>query len=214
LARSTLSLSKSIQTGRPLSIGLTGGPGVGKSTVAKFMRETGANVIDADAIGHWLLAKSPTVIKNTVKLFGNAVLGSKGLDRSLIGAIVFSDDSALGAFNRIVHPPLLRQLKKEMSRASANKKSGITVVDAALIFEWGIADWFDLIVVVDASRASRIERLRRVGLTLVEVRNRFASQLDQNDKVALADHVIKNDGNRGSLKKKVRKFMAQIARLA
>ena len=214
MARSALKQSRSSRPKKPLLIGLTGGPGAGKSTVAKLMKEAGAKIIDADAIGHSILAHNRAVIKNTEKLFGNAVVSKKGPDRKLIGDIVFGDDSARRAFNRIIHPPLLRQLKKGLSQSATKKSVRMVVVDAALIFEWGIADWFDLIVVVAASRAGRIARLCEAGLSMTQVRNRFAAQLDQKDKVALADYVIKNDGDRAVLKKEVRKLMAQIAKIS
>lgn len=214
MARSALKQPRSSRSKKPLLIGLTGGPGAGKSTVAKLMKAARAKMIDADAIGHSLLAHNRAVIKNTEKLFGNAVLGKKGLDRKLIGDIVFGDDSARRAFNRIIHPPLLRQLKKELTQSAAEKSTGTVVVDAALIFEWGIADWFDLIIVVAASRAGRIARLREAGLSMMQARKRFAAQLDQKDKVALADYVIKNDGNHAALEKEVRKLMAQIAKIS
>jgi len=214
LARGALTRLNSDRARRPLYIGLTGGPGVGKSTVAKLMSRAGASVIDADAIGHWLLANDPTVIKNAEKLFGNAVLGQRGPDRALIGSIVFNDNAALQAFNRIIHPPLLRRLRTEMKQAATKKNAKAVVVDAALIFEWGIADWFDLVVVVAASRALRMERLRRAGLTLAQAKNRFASQLDQRDKIALADYAIRNDGERAALKNEVRKFIEQISQIS
>lgn len=195
---------------KTLVIGLTGGPGVGKSEVAGFLKMKNALVINADAIGHEILAKSDSVKRKLVKLLGREIVSPDGsLNRSIIGRKVFGNRELMYEFNRIIHPPLLRQLKKRIVRA-ASKQAKLIVVDAALIFEWGIADWFDFILVVHARRAVRLRRLSKEGLSVNQASRRIASQMPQRDKLALADFVIENNSTRAVLRRKISKFINKL----
>jgi dephospho-CoA kinase len=188
-------------------IGLTGSPGAGKSLVAEYMKEKGAVVISGDEVGRRVLEKNPRVLRKLARIFGSDVLKADGgLDRKKLGKLVFSDSAAMRRFNEIMHPPLLRILKDEIDR-HVGKGDSLIVVDAALILEWGIENWFDHILVVTARRDKRIERLRRSGLTVKEARDRIASQISQREKAAGADFVLENNGSKAALRKKVFNFM-------
>lgn len=196
---------------RPVIIGLTGGPGVGKTEVTKILTKRGVKVISADAIGHRLLEDDRRIWRKLIALFGYDVLTKDGIfDRQKIGMIVFNDFEKLAEFNEIIHPLLLKQLRREILNLKHKGRDRIIVVDAALIFEWGIAHWFDLILVVNVPRKERIERICRTGLSRHQAQRRMASQLPHKDKVALADYVINNDKDRKSLEKNVDKFISEM----
>jgi len=195
---------------KSLTVGLTGGPGVGKSEVANILVEHGAKVISADAIGHDLLDNNLKLRRKLINLLGEDIIDVQNkLDRRKIGHIVFNKDEKLAAFNSIIHPLLLKDLKREMM---AKNRRRLIVVDAALIFEWRIANWFDLILVINARRDIRLKRMCRSALSLSQARQRIASQMPQRDKIALADYLIENNSTRSALRKKVEQFMDKIAR--
>lgn len=199
---------------KPVLVGLTGGPEVGKSEVSKILAKKGAKIISADAIGHMLLRNNKSIKKILINLFGKGVLTNTGdFDRKKIGAVVFDDPEIMASYNEIIHPPLIKHLKRELTKLSQNRRYRIVVVDAALIFEWGIADWFDLILVVTAKRDLRLSRLCRKGLRRNQAEKRLASQLPQRLKVALADYVIENNSSRLHLAKKVDRFVEAIENL-
>jgi dephospho-CoA kinase len=198
---------------KALTIGLTGGPGVGKSEVAKILTENGAQVISADAIGHDLLDNNLNLRRKLINFFGEDIVDRQNKpDRRKIGAIVFNNGAKLAVLNSIIHPLLLKKLKQEMT-AKTKTKRRLIVVDAALIFEWGIANWFDLILVVNAKRDIRLKRICRAGLGIKQARQRVASQIPQRDKIALADYIIENNSSRSALRKKVEQFIIKIKAL-
>ncbi len=194
-----------------LTIGLTGGPATGKTTVAELLLKSGAAVISADRIGHELLERNRRVRQALKKLLGDGIFGSGGIpDRGKIGRKVFADPAILKRFNAIMHPPLLRELKRRINRLKRQKSSGIIIVEAALIFEWGIADWFDYLISVDAPMKLRLSRCAESAVSSRQLRKRIKAQMPQKDKNALADWIINNDGDIGKLKKSVRKVVREI----
>jgi dephospho-CoA kinase len=193
-----------------IAIGLTGGPGVGKSEAAKVLQQLKFRIINADKIGHELLIGNKNIKVKLIKLFGKGIVAADdSLDRRAIGQIVFADPMAMQEFNRIIHPALLKELKRRLI-IEAKSGSWPVVVDAALIFEWGIADWFDYIFVVTAAREKRLHRLRAQGLNQRQASQRIASQIPQRDKIALADFVIVNDSTRASLHKQVKNLVDRL----
>src|SRR4030067_1554692 len=126
-------------------IGLTGGPGTGKSLAAKFLRNKGAVVLSGDEAGKRAV-ETRSVRDKLVKAFGREILKSDGgLDRRKLGRIVFGDPDELEKLNDIVHPGLLRILKADLEEQK-RKRVRLVVIDAALIFEWMIANWCDYIL--------------------------------------------------------------------
>lgn len=181
-------------------VGITGGIGVGKSTVAEAFARRGALIISADRIGHTLLQENRAVQRAIVAAFGPGVIGRDGLpDRRAIGEKVFSSAEALAKLNRIVHPPLLRRLREQIEAARRDPAVPLVVVDATLITEWGIRDWFDLLIVVTAPVDQVRERLRAKGLTDEQIDRRIASQAPEEMRTREADTVIRNDGDRQRL---------------
>lgn len=185
-------------------IGITGGPGAGKSLVAEYFKRRGAVVISGDDTGREVLTVYPAVLKKLIRAFGIGILKPDGtLDRRALGKIVFGDRISLNRLNAIIHPYLLKLLKTRIGRFRKSHSRKMVVVDAALIFEWGIEQWFDYILVVTSSRPNRIERLRNSGLTRKEAGDRIRSQIPQREKAKRADFVILNDGSKAALRGKV-----------
>jgi dephospho-CoA kinase len=178
-----------------LTIGLTGNVASGKTTVADRWRERGALVIDADRLGHEVLRDDLAARAALVEAFGQGVLAPDGaVDRRALGERAFADPEATGRLNAIVHPPLLAQLDLELARARATGRE-IAVIDAALVFEFGIEAAMDLNVLVTASREVRAERLRARGLDEARIERIMASQMPDAEKAAACDFVIENDGS-------------------
>jgi len=198
-------LSKS----KTIVVGLTGGPGTGKSTAAKFMQAKGAVILSGDEAGKRAV-EVRSVFNYLIKAFGREILKSdNSLDRKKLGGMVFAKPDAMEKLNNIVHPRLLRILKADILE---HKKRGtpLVVIDAALIFEWGIANWCDYIVVVTAKKDIRIKRLMQSGLSRKEAIDRINSQIPDRDKMALADYVIENNGDKAELRRKVAELMKML----
>ncbi len=189
-------------------IGLTGGPGSGKTSVAGILKEHGAVILSGDEIGRKAAEDIPSVLNKIVQTFGKSILEKKGrLNRKKLGKIVFSEPRSLLKLNEIVHPPLLRIMKAQLAKYNRRGSNKIIVIDAALIFEWGIADWCDYILVVTANKDIRIKRMIKNGLTKEEANDRISSQMPEKDKVSLADFVIRNNGTNAALRKETLKFL-------
>ncbi len=189
-------------------IGLTGAPGAGKSLAAEYLREQGAIILSGDDAGRKVVKDIPVILRRLVNAFGKSILKNDGsLDRKLLGRMVFSDLAAREKLNGIIHPHLLKTLKTWIEQRRSRSPKRLIVVDAALIFEWGIANWFDYILVVTAGRDLRIKRMMGSGLTRKEAADRISSQIPQRTKAALADYVIENNGSKSILKKKVSEFL-------
>lgn len=183
-------------------VGLTGGIGAGKSTVARLLAERGATVLDADVAAREVVAAGSDGLAAVAAEFGAGVLAADGtLDRPALARIVFGDEARRAALNAIVHP----RVRAWMGRRAAEAAPGsIVVQDIPLLVETGLADRFDLVVVVDAPDAVRIGRLvRDRGMAEDEARARIAAQLPRDQRLAAADVVISNEGPVADLTRQV-----------
>ena len=200
-------MKKPLKKYKPLVIGLTGGLATGKTTVAGMLARYGAKVIDADAIGHGLLEQGTRVYGAIVRCFGPGVLtADKAIDRRALSQIVFSDKARLQKLNSIIHPEIIRIVKKEIAKV----RKGVVVLDAPLLVETGFYRNVDKVVVVTSSQARQIQRLQeRLRLSRREILKRIRSQMPLSDKVRVADFVIDNNGTRNDL----RKTVTQIRRM-
>jgi dephospho-CoA kinase len=200
-------------------IGLTGGIGTGKSTVARMFGELGAVVIDSDAIVHELQALGTPLLAEIAEAFGPGVLRADGsLDRAALGARVFADPEARARLNALVHPAVGRE---SLRRLEAARASGavLVVVDIPLLFETrlrGTASRANLgsevVVVVYAPRELQIERqLARNGYDRAEAERRLDAQLPIEEKRELADHVIDNSGSLEATRDQVRALYERLA---
>lgn len=176
-------------------IGLTGGIGSGKSTVAGMLAEHGATVIDADAIARELVEPGGLALAELVTEFGPRILQPDGsLSRGELAALAFSDPRATERLNAIMHP----LIRAEAARQLAASRSPVVVYDMPLLVETGQADLVDLVVVVDVPEQTQVERAVRLrGLDEDDVRRRMEVQAERADRLAAADVVIDNAGDLG-----------------
>ncbi|MBN3928439.1 dephospho-CoA kinase [Streptomyces verrucosisporus] len=176
-----------------LSVGLTGGIGAGKSEVSRLLDTYGAVIVDADKIAREVVEPGTEGLAAVVAEFGEEVLAPDGtLDRPKLGSIVFGDPGKLKALNAIVHP-LVGARSAELQRAAG--EDAVVVHDVPLLTENALAPLYDLVVVVDASPATQLDRLVRLrGMDEDDARGRMAAQATREQRLAVADIVIDNDG--------------------
>lgn len=172
-------------------VGLTGGMGCGKSTVAHLIRKKGYLVIDADAISKQLTEKDQLGYKAIVQEFGPGLLNLDGsLDRNKLSEIVFSNQSDLKRLENILHP--LIQIEVNRQKMSSNQK--IIFYDVPLLFEKKMESQFDKIVSVVCNEENQIERLKlRTHLRAVEIQKRIHVQIPNDYKIKHSDYIIQND---------------------
>ena len=194
-----------------LQIGLTGGIGSGKSSVARRLAELGAVVFDADAAAREVVEPGTEGLAAVVAEFGPEVLGPDGaLDRAALARVVFENDAARTRLNGIVHPLVRRRAAEVVASAPAD---AVVVQDVPLLVETGQAGRYDLVVVVEAPEAVRAERLRRDrGMTEEEARARMAAQATDAERRAVADVVLVNDGDLDALRGQVDRLWAERIR--
>ena len=179
-----------------LVIGLTGSIGTGKSEAARYLAQLGAEVIDADQVGHEAYTPQSEAWHNVVGAFGKEILDSNGeVDRKKLGAIVFSDPDQLSRLNQIMHPLMARMVAQEIEGLRGQGVE-VAVVEAALLFEAGWDSLVGEVWVTDSSEDLVIQRLsERNGLTKEEARKRISSQMDRSERLSRADLVIDNSGD-------------------
>lgn len=196
-----------------LVVGLTGGIGSGKSTVARLLAERGAFVIDADQLAREVVAPGKPALAEITRTFGPAVLAADGsLDRAKLGARVFADAEARAQLNRIVHPEV-RKLSALRIQDAVNQGVPVVVYDVPLLYETGLETSFPLVIVVDAPEATREARVvARDGLTPDETKARMNAQLPLSEKVRRADFVVDNGGTLEETSRQVETLYAALER--
>jgi dephospho-CoA kinase len=193
-------------------IGLTGNIASGKSAVADMLAERGATIVDADVLARDAVTKGSPALDAIVSRWGKDVLDKEGnLDRAALRHIVFEDQGDLDALNEIVHPEVLR-LREEGIAAARERGEQVVVSVVPLLFERHLADDYDFIVLVDAPRSVRLDRIvRDRGLEEAEAMKMIASQMPADLKRARADYVIENNGSLEELEEKVDRLWEEIA---
>ncbi|MET8868548.1 dephospho-CoA kinase [Nonomuraea sp. NPDC004580] len=196
-----------------LKIGLTGGIGSGKSEVSKRLSARGAMVIDADLIAREVVEPGTPGLARVAETFGGGVLRPDGsLDREKLGSIVFTDSEKLAALNAIVHP-LVGERVAELQRGAGY--GTIMVYDVPLLVENNLAPMYDVVIVVDAPDELRIRRLaEHRGMAEADARARIAAQASRDERLAVADIVIPNDGSLEELDARVTEVWDDLLRRA
>jgi dephospho-CoA kinase len=194
-----------------LLVGLTGNIAAGKSTVTQFLSERGATIIDADILARRAVERGTAAYDKIVQHWGSAVLAPDGLlDRAALRKAVFHDAEQLEKLNEIVHPEVERQRAALVAEA---KKRGdhIVICDIPLLFERHLVDRFDRVILVDAPRDLRLERLvQERQIPEADAMAMIAAQMPADLKRARADHVIDNDGTLGKLETRVREVWSSL----
>jgi dephospho-CoA kinase len=198
-----------------IRVGLTGNIASGKSEIAKMLADRGATVIDADLLAREAVQPETQALKDIIKRWGKDVLKKDGsLDRAALRQIVFADQSELDALNRIVHPGVTRLRDREIALAR-ERGDPIVICVIPLLFERNIVDEFDAIVLVDAPRPLRLERMvASRGMEATDAMNMIASQMPAELKRARADYVIENNGSLQDLERDVDALWSSLQRNA
>lgn len=193
-----------------LWLGLTGGIGTGKSTVARFIREAGYPVVDADQTARDVLNKqiNPLAHAEVISLFGEEFLDDTGsIDRKKLGAFVFSHPERLRELEGIIHPIVKRVVEREKKEAE-DKNLPLAFYDVPLLFEKNLQEQFDGIVVVSTPLDRQMERVqKRDSLSREEINKRMANQLPIEDKIKRADYHIPNHAGLQDLQKETQKML-------
>jgi len=190
-------------------VGLTGGIGSGKSTVAALLAEHGAHIIDCDLLGRLVAEPGGRAYGAIVARFGAGVVAGDGrLDRAALARLVFSDPAALADLNAITHPAIDAEI---LERLAGLPDDAIVVLDMAVLTESDLGKGiYEMVVVVEADPLERIPRLVARGLTEADARARMASQASDADRRAIADVVVANRGDLAQLRAEAGRLWQQL----
>jgi dephospho-CoA kinase len=195
-----------------LLVGLTGNIAAGKSTVAQLLSERGATIIDADILARRAVERGTAAYDKIVQRWGSPVLGpDQQLDRAALRRIVFDDHEQLEKLNEFVHPEVERQ-RATLVEEARERGDRIVVCDIPLLFEARLVDRFDKVILVDATRPRRLERLvHERQLPEAEAMKMIAAQMPAELKRARADFIVDNDGTIADLEKRVRAVWTELS---
>lgn len=195
-----------------LKIGLTGGIGSGKSTASQVLADLGAYIFDADKEARKLLEINETVQSELIAEFGTDILGpEQTIDRKKLARISFQDEDHQLRLNAVIHPYIFEEFYSQFESISTSGKYPLFVVDGALIYESGIDQHLDYILVVTSTLKHRMERaLRRGNLTRENIMKRMDLQWGNEEKVSMADFVIHNDESERELKQQIKGIWTQL----
>ncbi|HET9887575.1 MAG TPA: dephospho-CoA kinase [bacterium] len=195
-----------------LVLGVTGGVGSGKSTVAKSLGDRGARILDADAIVHELY-RSGSLAQQIARTFGADVLDANGaVQRAKLAEIVFRDPERRRELEQLVHPAVRAYVLKEIETLRRQGFAGIVVIDAALLVESSHPYPLDALVVVAAPAELRLARLEARGMSRAEASRRMAAQATDEEKERRADFVVRNDGSPEDLEMRVDDMLHALGR--
>ncbi|HEX6207442.1 MAG TPA: dephospho-CoA kinase [Actinomycetota bacterium] len=185
-----------------LLVGLTGGLGAGKSTVARMLAERGAVIVDADELARRSIEPGTRGHRKVLEVFGDEVEAPDGsIDRRALADVVFGDPEARRALESITHPEVFRMLAEEVERR--RDTGDVVVFDAPLIVETGVDTAMDLLVVVAVAPETQVERVVARGMDRVEAEARIAAQASQEEREAKADVILRNEGDLRDLERQV-----------
>jgi dephospho-CoA kinase len=192
-----------------LRVGLTGGIGSGKSTVAAILAAHGAVVVDSDAIAREVVAPGTEGLARVLSRFGPDVTTADGsLDRAALAAIVFGDPRALADLNSVLHPLVAARTRELLAAAD---EAAVVVFDVPLLVENAMQDRYDRVVVVHAETETRLSRLAARGVAKDDALRRMAAQASDEQRAAVADELIDNSGGRERLEAEVASLWRRLA---
>jgi dephospho-CoA kinase len=199
-----------------LRVGLTGGIGTGKTTVAQMFQEMGCHVIDSDSITADLYKSGQPINAAVIAAFGPAVIARDGsIDRKTLGELVFSDEKLRRRLNGIVHPAIQQRQKEFLDALATREPNAIGIVEATLMVEAGTYSDYDKLVVVVSSPELQLDRIQgRSGLTKKQIESRIASQMPAAEKAKFADYIIENSNDIEDTRSQVEEIYRQLHALA
>ena len=190
-----------------LVVGLTGGIGAGKSTVAELFARLGALVIDADQLARMAIERGSDGFADVMLRFGEDVIVNGDIDRKKLAEIVFSDEQARKDLEAIIHP----RVQALFAEAVADlDHDDILIYEIPLLVETGAAEKFDYVITVESEIELRKERLLKKGLYISQIEKRMASQASEEARTSVADSVIRNDGDEDSLLRQVENLWESV----
>ena len=190
-----------------LVVGLTGGIGSGKSTVARNFAELGALVVDADQLARMVIERGTEGFAEVLLRFGEEIVLNGDIDRKKLADIVFSDEGARKDLEAIIHP----RVQALFAEAVADlDHDDILIYEIPLLVETGAAEKFDFVITVESDIELRKARLLKKGLYISQIEKRIASQASESSREAVADAVIRNDGDEDALLRKVENLWESV----
>lgn len=190
-------------------LGLSGGIGSGKSTVAKILADLGAVVIDADVIAKEVLEPNQAGYQRVIEVFGESILDSdRRIDRKKLAELVFQNSDELAKLEAIVHPAVIARVAQIRNSLP---ESTVVVYDTPLLFEKNLQGQFDKVLIVVTDSKHRKARLIERGLEITDIEARIANQATDAQRRTVADFVIENNGSPEQLHDQVTKVWQQIS---
>jgi dephospho-CoA kinase len=191
-----------------LKIGLTGGIGSGKSAASSIMTKLGSYIFDADAEAKKILNENKNVQNDIIAEFGDDVLDHNGLiDKKKLAKVAFQDEDHQIILNSIIHPFVFKELDKQFNKISKQNKHVSFIVDGALIFESGLDQHLDSVILIASLLKYRIERVfKRGNLSREDILRRIDLQWTDEQKAEMADYTIYNNGTAKELEEKIKEF--------
>ncbi|MFM2214759.1 MAG: hypothetical protein RJA88_128 [Actinomycetota bacterium] len=190
-----------------LVVGLTGGIGAGKSTVAELFARLGALVIDADQLARMAIERGSDGFADVMLRFGEDVIVNGDIDRKKLAEIVFSDEQARKDLEAIIHPRVHALFAEAVADLDHDD---ILIYEIPLLVETGAAEKFDYVITVESEIELRKSRLLKKGLYISQIEKRMASQASEEARTAVADSVIRNDGDEDSLLRQVENLWESV----
>jgi len=194
---------------------LTGGVASGKTTVSQVLKEEGAYIIDADRMARELVRPQTPAWKKLVRAFGKDILREDGsIHRKKLADKVFADLRQRKLLNQILHPRIRKEMERRAKEIGQKDPEAVVVIDAPLLVELGDHRKMDKLIVVTSTQTQQIERLKeRDGISSEEALRIFSSQMPMEDKVKLADFVIRNEGSLQETKKETREVYKELKKV-
>jgi len=190
-----------------LVVALTGGIGAGKSTVAQNFAELGALVIDADQLARIAIERGSNGFAEVILRFGEDLILNGDIDRKKLAEVIFSDDEARRDLEAIIHPRVQAMFAEAVADLDHDD---ILIYEIPLLAETNAAEKFDYVITVEADLELRKERLLKRGLYISQIEKRMAAQASEESRTALADTVIRNDGDEDSLLRQVENLWESV----
>ncbi len=191
-----------------ITIGLTGGLGTGKSTVAKMFFGHGVVVIDADTLVHESLKPSGSCYARVLRAFGKEILEGKEISRRKLAQDVFRSPSRLKKLTSIIHPVIQKEVQSKLKVLESKSKTRMVVIDAPLLIEAGWHRWVDYLIVVRASTPQAVKRVQaKRNISRAEILRRMKVQMPITQKIRMADMVIDNRKNLNATQRQVEKIV-------
>jgi dephospho-CoA kinase len=199
-----------------LIVGLTGGVASGKTAVSQVLKEEGAYIIDADQIARELVQPHKPAWNELIRAFGQEILQEDGsIHRKKLADKVFADPKERKLLNRVLHPRIREEMGRRTREIGRKDPEAIVVIDAALLVELGDHRGMEKIIVVASTERQQIERLQdRDGLDEEEARKILSSQMAADEKLKVADFVIRNEGSLNEVRRRTKEVFQELKRIA